>query len=351
MVERLYADCIGLEIRVNEYEAKGRSVAQALHLAQGDLVERNEKFRPSGRHGGSWVDNGTLVALARHYHFDAYILNPDASFTVVEEKEGHQAPHIARIALVDLHYRALVPRSSPNDTPVVLDPVPQSFFERAATHLNKRREQLEAVSQGVGTVADLEPVDRRMFLGQAHADPVATRATAQGIIELVGRAQARLILASAAYSQRTRPNPTPIAQPPVGQGPRPAPQPTTAQASQATVRPSIAQGPAASPARAPCPPPAAQCNQSSQSNQVNQASHAGRPRQSPPRGAARDIPAIVAELVEQARAVPPVGDKWRSCLKWDLGHVTDKETKARIRQLLADDDATAAPLPQTYPTA
>lgn len=267
MVESLHADAIGLKMRVNEYEDQGLPVAEALDNVYADKAERYESYCTSGRQGGSWLDNDTLIALARLYHFDALVLDPDASFTDVEELTGHSARHVARIALLDQHYRALIAVSSDEDVPTIGARVPLSFFNRAAVRLEKRREWLEAVLRGEEVTATLEPMDRAAFLGRGETGPVATRATAQGGIQQIGRAQARLALARSRFAQPAQP-----AQP--------------VQPGSACPTPVSPVSPAAAPS--PVPP------------------HSPHSPDSPTSWTPSDIDALVQQFVDQAQAIPSV---------------------------------------------
>lgn len=70
--------------------------------ALNDLTEKYNAYRPFGVNGGkgAWVDPYALVALAKIYRVDFAILYPDASWTVIRERDGHPAPNCARIALL-----------------------------------------------------------------------------------------------------------------------------------------------------------------------------------------------------------------------------------------------------------
>lgn len=63
-----------------------------------------------------------------------------------------------------------------------------------------------------------------------------------------------------------------------------------------------------------------------------------------------DIDALVRQLVRQARAIPSIPEKWLSRLQCDLEAAKGKQTKANIKELLADDTAMTEPLPQLFPT-
>lgn len=60
---------------------------------------------------------------------------------------------------------------------------------------------------------------------------------------------------------------------------------------------------------------------------------------------------IMAELMTQARSIPSLRNKWRSCLLRDFETVEDDRTQVAIRALLDDPSATSANLPQAFQSA
>lgn len=73
LASHLLADLQELElyaITVAEYERKGEDIEDALSKAERKLRRRFGKYRRTGPRGEEWINNKTVVGLARHYHMD-----------------------------------------------------------------------------------------------------------------------------------------------------------------------------------------------------------------------------------------------------------------------------------------
>lgn len=187
-------------IIVTEYEREGLDVVTALEEAERKLRKCFRKYLPTGPDGGRWMDNETLVGLARFYHVDVVILNPDASWTVVEETPGQAAPHRAHVALAGEHYRPLVPLTDDSDLSAITSAQPQ-FLAATSAKLDQRRACLQAVERGTGLISAVDAVDQLEFIAAAPTTQAARRATAQAAIQRVSAAQDRLALARALLPQ------------------------------------------------------------------------------------------------------------------------------------------------------
>lgn len=289
MVSRLLEDMHGLPlftITLTEYETKGKELGDAFVKAEKKLARRFKAYGRTGPEGGRWIDNCTLVGLIRAYHFDVAILNPDGSWTVLEETSGQTAPYRAHVALAGLHYRPLRRATSDGDlSSVASAPVP--FLDGLSAQLDQRRARLQGVVSGNGLVSALDPIDRLAFAGSVNAGPAATRATAQGLVREVAAAQDRLALG----------RPPPLRTDPVASAP--ARRKSRGSASKQRRR---------------------RRQTSASPEHVEPLGHADP----------ADIDALVDSLMTQARAVPSVSDKWRACLQRDLTSTEDDTTKKAI---------------------
>ncbi|EKC97533.1 hypothetical protein A1Q2_08148 [Trichosporon asahii var. asahii CBS 8904] len=332
------------EITVAAYEQEGVDVVEAMSKAERKLRRRFRKYRPIGPRGGEWIDNETLVGMARHYDMDVVILNTNASWTVVEATPGQAAPRRAHIALAGEHYRPLVPSASDSDdASAAIAAAPPQFLATASARLTHRRACLQAVASGNGLVPATDAVDQLEFAARSATTSAAKRATAQMLVQRVAAAQDRLALARALV-----PEPDPVAPPP-GRRKSTTTASPRGKDSSSTGRGRGGSGRGRGRGRGQGQGRGRGRGRGKSARERSSSSLPPSPSLNNLTG--QDLEAIVSELVRIARAVPSVEAKWRACLERDLESIEDEGTKAAISDLLNSTDGLSTTLPRSSATA
>lgn len=92
LLAELQTGTVALEIEVDRNMAgdpdavppvEGLEAEDAYATAIVDLTATYSKYRLRGPDGGAWIDSVAIMSLAKIYHVDSAVLNPDASWTVV----------------------------------------------------------------------------------------------------------------------------------------------------------------------------------------------------------------------------------------------------------------------------